>query len=183
MMVGEIRDEETADIAINSAMTGHLVLSTLHTNDAPTALPRFLEMGIEPFLIASTVNLIVAQRLVRRVCKQCVVSEQTTRAQLAEKFSAGIVEKYFADQRESIRLYRGKGCEVCGQTGYKGRIGIYEVLQVTETIRQLIMARADSDQIRKQAIQEGMRTMVEDGIRKALAGVTTVEEVLRATRS
>jgi len=182
VMVGEIRDEETADIAVNAATTGHLVLSTLHTNDAPTALPRFLKMGIEPFLIASTVNIIIAQRLIRKNCPQCIVSEQTSLEQLKEKFSAGLIEKCFGSEKKNIRLYHGKGCELCGQTGYAGRIGIFEVLAVSESIRDLIIQRADTDTIREQAVKEGMKTMIEDGIKKALAGVTTIEEVLRATR-
>ncbi len=182
IMVGEIRDEETADIAINSAMTGHLVLSTLHTNDAPTALPRFLEMGMEPFLIASTVNIIIAQRLVRKNCSQCIVSEEVTFDQLKNKFSQALIEKHFGPDRKKIRIYHSKGCPICGDTGYAGRVGIFEVLIISETIRDLIMKRANADQIRQQAIQEGMKTMMEDGIRKVLAGVTTIEEVLRATR-
>ena len=182
IMVGEIRDEETAEIAINSAMTGHLVLSTLHTNDAPTALPRFLEMKIEPFLIASTVNIIVAQRLVRKICSQCVASEQVTIEELKTKFSAALINKYFAPEIKTIRLYHGKGCKLCSNTGYSGRIGIFEVLAITEPIRELIMNRANADEIRNQAAKEGMKTMIEDGIKKAMAGLTTIEEVLRATR-
>ena len=182
IMVGEIRDEETADIAINSAMTGHLVLTTLHTNDAPTALPRFLEMGIEPFLIASTVNVIGAQRLVRKICTQCVYSETVSTKELMSKFSRAIIAEYFGAEDKKVRLYRGKGCPVCSQTGYKGRVGIFETMPVSEEIRKLIMARANADQIRVQARKEGMRTMIEDGIRKSLAGSTTLEEVLRATR-
>lgn len=182
IMVGEIRDEETADIAINSAMTGHLVLSTLHTNDAPTALPRLNEMNIEPFLIASTVNLVMAQRLVRRNCSQCIVSEQVTPNKLKEKFSTAVIDKHFDRGNKSIRIFHGKGCAVCSNTGYQGRIAIFEVMQVTETIRELIMRRANAEEVRKQAQSEGMSTMIEDGIKKVLAGMTTIEEVLRATR-
>ncbi|MBI3290825.1 type II/IV secretion system protein [Candidatus Falkowbacteria bacterium] len=182
IMVGEIRDEETADIAINSAMTGHLVLSSLHTNDAPTSLPRFLEMNIEPFLIASTVNLVMAQRLVRRNCKQCIVSEQVTLKSLKEKFSPELIEKHLGGGKDSVRIYHGKGCPVCGNMGYLGRIGIFEVMVMSEEIRKLVMARANADEIRKQAMAEGMKTMVEDGFKKVLSGVTTIEEVLRATR-
>ncbi|MFA6410425.1 MAG: GspE/PulE family protein [Candidatus Buchananbacteria bacterium] len=182
IMVGEIRDEETAEIAINSAMTGHLVLSTLHTNDAPTALPRFLEMKIEPFLVASTVNIIIAQRLVRKICTQCIVSEQVEIEQLKTKFSAALIDKYFSPDIKTIRLYHGKGCKLCSNTGYSGRVGIFEVLVVSEPIRELIMGRANADAIRQQAAKEGMKTMIEDGIKKALSGLTTIEEVLRATR-
>ncbi|HLC89778.1 MAG TPA: GspE/PulE family protein [Patescibacteria group bacterium] len=182
IMVGEIRDEETADIAINSAMTGHLVLSTLHTNDAPTALPRFLEMKIEPFLIASTVNVIIAQRLVRKICSQCIVSEQISLNQLKNKFSSELIEKYLGKEKKEVRIYHGKGCPVCSQTGYSGRVGIFEVLVINEAIRQLIMSRANADEIRQQAVKDGMKTMIEDGMSKVLAGITTIEEVLRATK-
>ena len=182
IMVGEIRDEETADIAINSAMTGHLVLSTLHTNDAPTALPRFLEMKIEPFLIASTVNVIIAQRLVRKICSQCIVSEQISLNQLKNKFSSELIEKYLGKEKKEVRIYHGKGCPVCSQTGYSGRVGIFEVLVINEAIRQLIMRRANADEIRQQAVKDGMKTMIEDGMSKVLAGITTIEEVLRATK-
>ncbi len=183
VMVGEIRDQETADIAINAAMTGHLVLSTLHTNDAPTALPRFLKMGIEPFLLASTVNIIIGQRLIRKICSNCIVSNQIAVSQLKEKFSAELIEKYFGKEGDKkIRLYYGKGCKLCANTGYAGRIGVFEVLAVSEKIREMIMKRSDADEIRKQAEEEGMKTMIEDGIKKALSGLTTVEEVLRATR-
>ena len=182
IMVGEIRDEETADIAVNSAMTGHLVLTTLHTNDAPTALPRFLEMGMEPFLIASTVNIIIAQRLVRKNCSQCIVSEEVSTEELKNKFSAALIEKHFGKEKKKIRIYHGKGCPVCGNTGYSGRVGVFEVMVMTEPIRDLIMRRANADEIREQAVKEGMRTMIEDGVRKVLSGVTTIEEVLRATR-
>lgn len=182
IMVGEIRDEETAGIAINSAMTGHLVLSTLHTNDAPTTLPRLLDMGIEPFLIASTINLIIAQRLVRKICTQCVVSERMSYEDLKKKLPVKGIEEYFSGSRKNIRIYHGKGCGVCSNTGYKGRIGIFEVLVVSETVKSLIMKRANADEIRKQAQAEGMKTMIEDGISKVIAGITTVEELLRATR-
>lgn len=182
VMVGEIRDEETADIAINSAMTGHLVLTTLHTNDAPTALPRFLEMGIEPFLIASTVNLVMAQRLVRKICTQCVASQNVSLDELREKFSQVIIDRHFSADKESIRIFHGKGCPICGNTGYSGRVGIFEVMIMTEPIRELVMRRANADEIRDLAKKEGMTTMIEDGIKKVLSGVTTIEEVLRATR-
>ena len=182
IMVGEIRDEETAGIAINAAMTGHLVLSTLHTNDAPTALPRFLNMGIEPFLIASTVNVIIAQRLVRRNCARCVVSRTVTTAELQREFSAKLISSVLPRGKKEVRLYAGKGCTVCGNTGYAGRVGVFEVLVVSEKIRELIMQRVDADQIRTQAIAEGMKTMVLDGVQKALAGITTLSEVLRAVR-
>ena len=142
----------------------------------------FLEMNIEPFLISSTVNLVIAQRLVRRICTNCVVSETVTKKQLKEKFSAELINAQFADAKESVRLYRGKGCPVCSGTGYQGRIGIYEVMVVSEKVREVIMQRANADQLRELARKEGMHTMMEDGIKKVLAGQTTIEEVLRATR-
>ncbi|MBN1779248.1 MAG: type II/IV secretion system protein [Candidatus Buchananbacteria bacterium] len=182
IMVGEIRDQETADLAISAAMTGHLVLTTLHTNDAPTALPRLLKMGGEPFLLASTINIVMAQRLVRKICKHCIVSETTNPTELKKKFSASLVDQYFGTEEKTIRIYHGKGCSVCGNTGYHGRLGIFEVMPITETLRELIMQRVDADQIRDQAKKEGMKTMIEDGISKVLAGLTTIEEVLRATR-
>ncbi len=182
IMVGEIRDQETAGIAINSAMTGHLVLSTVHANDSATVMPRFVEMGIEPFLIASTVNIVIAQRLVRKICRQCIVSETYTLSQLKEKYSADLINHHFNKGEKSIRLYHGKGCDVCNHTGYSGRIGIYEILEVTSEIKQLIMKQANADQIRSEAQAAGMTTMIQDGIGKVLSGITTLEEVLRATR-
>lgn len=181
IFVGEIRDEETADIAINSAMTGHLVLSTLHTNDAPTALPRLIDMKIEPFLVASTVNVIIGQRLVRKICSNCRVSYTQDRNELTERFSKAVVLNYFGQSRE-IRMYRGKGCSVCHLTGYSGRVGIFEVMEITEKIKKLITDKADADVIKKQAISEGMMTMSEDGLDKVQQGITTVEEVMRATK-
>jgi type IV pilus assembly protein PilB len=191
--VGEIRDEETADIAINSALTGHLVLSTLHTNDAATALPRLIDMKIEPFLVASTVNVIIAQRLVRKICDRCKVSLEVTKtktgwqgtdaktAALVSSLSPELVAKYLGSG-PSIRTYKGKGCQVCHSTGYRGRVGIFEVLEVTPKIQALITAKADSDTILRQAVQEGMTTMLNDGLAKVQQGVTTIEEVVRVTK-
>ena len=181
VFVGEIRDEETAGIAINAATTGHLVLSTLHTNDAATTLPRLIDMKVEPFLVASTVNVIVAQRLVRKICDKCKVSYTVTQEELLENFPKGAAQKYFGGRRE-IRVYKGKGCSVCHHTGYVGRVGIFEVLEVNEEIRKLISSKADADIIKKKAIEEGMTTMLEDGLYKVTRGITTLEEVLRATR-
>jgi len=182
IMVGEIRDNETADLAISAAMTGHLVLTTLHTNDAPTAIPRLLKMGTEPFLLASTINIAMAQRLVRKICSHCVVSEMVTPTDLKKKFSSEMIDEFFGTDRKSLRIYHGKGCQVCGNTGYHGRLGIFEVMPMTEGLRDLIMQRTDADQLRNLARKEGMKTMIEDGIAKVLAGLTTIEEVLRATR-
>jgi len=181
IFVGEIRDEETADIAINSAMTGHLVLSTLHTNDAATSIPRLIDMKIEPFLIASTANIIIGQRLVRKICDSCRVSYTQERKELLKHISEAQIKKYFGDARE-IRAYRGKGCKVCHETGYVGRIGVFEVLLVTDTIKDLITNKENAEIIKKAAVKEGMTTMYEDGLSKVQQGITTVEEVLRATK-
>jgi len=175
VMVGEIRDGETANIAVNSAMTGHLVLSTLHTNDAPTTLPRLLDLGVEPFLIASTLNIAIGQRLVRMICEDCKVKRTLTDAEieaLRQSFSAELIKDHKV-------FYKGEGCARCGNTGYRSRIGIHEVLEVDEKLRELIMRRANADEIRRVAIEGGMITMTEDGFNKALAGKTTLEEVLR----
>lgn len=180
VFVGEIRDKETASISINAAMTGHLVLSSLHTNNAATTLPRLLDMDIEPFLVASTVNLIIAQRLIRKICARCRVSLEVNSQELAKKIHLNLVKKYFGDS-EKIRIYQGKGCDICHHTGLAGRIGIYEVLTMTDTIRELITSRADAGQIQARAISEGMITMMENGLEKVALGITTIEEVLRAT--
>lgn len=179
--VGEIRDEETADIAINSAMTGHLVLSTLHTNDAATSLPRLIDMKIEPFLVASTVNVIIGQRLVRTICNKCKVSQTVKASSIEEQISAELVKKHLGSSEE-LRLYKGKGCQVCHSTGYSGRVGIFEILSVTPSIQKLINDKADSDVITNKAVAEGMATMLDDGLDKVQRGVTTIEEILRATK-
>lgn len=163
ILVGEIRDNETADIAINSAMTGHLVLSTLHTNDAVTAFPRLMDMGVEPYLIASTVNVVVAQRLVRKICVKCRVSTEIT----------------YAGNR--MHCYVGKGCSVCHNSGYSGRVGIFEVLVMNDELNQAVTNKLNSEELRKIAIKSGMRTMLEDGILKVKQGITTIDEVLRVT--
>lgn len=184
IMVGEIRDEETASIAVNAALTGHLVLSTLHTNDAATALPRLLDMAVEPFLVASTVNVIIAQRLVRRICAQCLMSEIMHGKQLEDLKSQIDLERITGkknSQLKELRFYKGKGCATCNFTGYKGRIGVFEALPISDAIRKLIANKADADEIQKKAVSEGMTTMFEDGVRKALQGLTTTEEVLKVT--
>lgn len=170
IMVGEIRDKETAEIAVQAAMTGHLVLSTLHTNDAAGALARLTEMGIEPFLISSSVIGVLAQRLVRSICDECKEIYAP---------SQDILEFLGADVKE---LYRGKGCNACKMTGYKGRIGIFELLAVNEEIRKMIVDRASNEDIKKKAIEMQMKTLKEDGIDKVLRGVTTVDEIIKATR-
>jgi type IV pilus assembly protein PilB len=183
IMVGEIRDEETAAISINSAMTGHLVLTTLHTNDASTALPRLFDMNVEPFLVASTVNVVVAQRLIRRICMKCIVSYTLDEKEVEDLKSEIDISKFLDTQEiKDIRFYKGKGCENCNNSGYAGRIGIFEVLQIDEEIKNLILSRADADTIRKKAMEQGMTTMFEDGFKKAISGKTTLEEIFRVTK-
>ncbi|MDP2695863.1 MAG: GspE/PulE family protein [bacterium] len=175
IMVGEIRDQETAGIAINAALTGHLLLSTLHTNDAATTLPRLVDMKVEPFLIASTVNIAMGQRLLRRVCQDCKIEKKITATDIKSLSTAlrpGAIN-------EGAIFYAGEGCDVCDHTGYKGRIGVHEVMEVTDAIREAIMKRADAAMIQELAIKEGMVPMLEDALQKALAGLTTIEEILR----
>jgi len=189
LMVGEIRDKETAEMAIHSALTGHLLLSTLHTNDASGAIPRLIDIGVEPFLLASTLNLIIAQRLVRRICSNCVTSIKLSEAELA-KISNQIVglsrtkedEKKPAMVKLPTQFYKGKGCRECGQSGYRGRIGIFEILAVTPAMQSLIIKHPSAVVIKAQAIKDGMTTMIEDGFRKVEGGKTSMEEVLRVTR-
>ena len=181
IFVGEIRDSETGGIAVNASLTGHLVVSTLHTNDAATALPRLIDMHVEPFLVASTVNVIIAQRLVRKICDMCKITREITEEELIKNLPKDSVIKHFGN-RKNVLVYQGKGCKVCRLTGYAGRIGLFEVLEVTKGIRELIIKRSDSDVIAQKAIQEGMTTMLDDGIEKVVRGVTTIEEVLRVTK-
>jgi type II secretory ATPase GspE/PulE/Tfp pilus assembly ATPase PilB-like protein len=194
IMVGEIRDQETAEIAIHAAMTGHLVLSTLHTNDAPTTLPRLMEMGVPSFLVASTTNIIVAQRLVRKICPNCIQSyklDKETIDELKKQLNIDSImetmqkEKAIADAKkgiEALLFYRGKGCKQCNNSGYKGRIGIYETLEITEEMSELILRKASRNELKRQAISQGMLTIVEDGFLKAKNGVTTIEEIMRVTK-
>jgi type IV pilus assembly protein PilB len=185
IFVGEIRDNETAGIAVNAALTGHLVLSTLHTNDAATAIPRLIDMKVEPYLVASTVNLIIAQRLVRNICEVCRISTSVTRDELLKNFSEEMIKKHYlpVGAEKEIRIYHGKGCKACHFTGYSGRVGIFEVLEVSKKIRELITQRTDSDIIAKSATTEGMKTMLDDGLEKVSKGITTVEEVIRVTKT
>lgn len=176
IMVGEIRDQETAEIAIHSALTGHLVLSTLHTNTAAGAIPRFLDMGVEDFLLASTVNAVVAQRLVRKICNSCI-TKYTPEAGILKKLS-----KDLGVDLSNQKFYKGQGCTQCNNKGYQGRIGIYEVLEGSDKIRVLISEKATSDEIQKQAVSEGMITMLQDGLDKVSSGLTTIEEVIRVGR-
>jgi len=192
IMVGEIRDQETADISINAAMTGHLVLSTLHTNDAPTTLPRLIDMGIAPFLVAYTVNIIIAQRLVRKICTFCkkeFILEGAALDELAKMFDIKKLSGLFKENIEnfdtkanSLSFYQGAGCMRCGQTGYKGRMGIYEVMEIDEGLSKKINERAPADEIKNYAREHGMATMLEDGIVKAKLGITSINEILRVTK-
>ena len=177
LMVGEIRDFETIEIAVKAALTGHLVLSTLHTNDAPSTIGRMLNMGVDPFLVAASVNLVVAQRLARVICKHCdTVAEDHPAAALLE---VGFKE----EELLRLALHRGCGCEECANTGYEGRLALYEVLPMSDEIRNLVMSRASTDEIRKRAIAAGMMTLRESGLCKVREGLTTIEEVLRVTAS
>ncbi len=176
VMVGEIRDQETAEIAIRAALTGHLVFSTLHTNDAPSAFTRLIDMGIEPFLVASSVEAVLAQRLVRTICKHCKVEQSVDPAYLRR---IGFPEAEIG----TARFWKGAGCEQCRELGYQGRMGIYELLVVTETVRPLIMNRSPATTIAQRAMEAGMRTLRMDGWNKVRAGVTTIEEVLRVTQT
>jgi len=175
IMVGEIRDAETASIAVNTALTGHLLLSTLHTSDAATTLPRLLDMKIESFLIASTVNIAIGQRLVRKICPECKESKVLDENQ--KKSLTGLISDEALADNQTFSY--GVGCEECVGTGYQGRIGVNEVLVVDNDIREAILRRASASEIKKIAVRNGMTTMREDGIKKALAGQTTIEEVLR----
>ena len=177
LMVGEIRDFETIEIAVKAALTGHLVLSTLHTNDAPSTIGRMLNMGVDPFLVASSLNLIVAQRLARVICPHCkaVVDDYPTEALLEVGFTE--------EELPNLQLFRGVGCEECSDTGYSGRLAFYETLALTEEMRSLVMAHATTDELRKRAIAGRMLTLRQGGLAKAREGLTTVEEVLRVTSS
>lgn len=174
IMVGEIRDFETAEIAVKAALTGHLVLSTLHTNDAPSTVSRLLNMGIEPFLVSSSVILILAQRLARKICLQCKEEEKVSPQALVK---IGFSE----EEANSIKCYRGKGCSACNNTGYKGRIALYEVMPISDEIRELILEGASANEIKKTAIRLGMKTLRMSGLTKVKEGITSIEEVLRVT--
>ncbi|MEE4274172.1 MAG: type IV-A pilus assembly ATPase PilB [Thermoanaerobaculales bacterium] len=172
VLVGEIRDFETAEIAIKAALTGHLVLSTLHTNDAPSTINRLMNMGIEPFLVATSVNLIAAQRLIRRICPNCKEEED---APLQALLNVGFTEA----EAPEIQLYRGRGCDNCNQRGYKGRLGIFEVMTISDDIRELILSGATAIELRRKALEEGMIGLRQSGLQKIRDGVTTIEEVVR----
>jgi general secretion pathway protein E len=177
IMVGEIRDRETAEIAIQASLTGHLVFSTLHTNDAAGAVTRLIDMGVEAFLVSSSVLAIIAQRLVRVICREC---REAYRPDLSLVKEIGL-DKSCETAFDGF-FYRGKGCAACLQTGYRGRSGIYELLVIDDNIRGLIMGGADSNVVRRKAIEQGMTTLFRDGVTKIVKGITTVDEVLRVTQ-
>ena len=180
ILVGEIRDEETTDLALQASLTGHLVFSTLHTSDAAGALPRLLDLGAESFLLASTMNAIVGQRIVRKICSACKESYVPPTAMVTE--AKNILGRLFTMQEKDVKFYKGKGCNECSNSGYLGRLGIFEVLPISEKIAHLILERPDSDTIEKEAVLEGMITMKQDGYLKVLKGSTTMEEVLRVAQ-
>lgn len=176
VLVGEIRDAETAGIAVNAALTGHLLFSTLHANDSATAIPRLIEMEVEPFVLASTLEVVVAQRLIRRICPHCRFSFTVSAKEARSLFKGA--EHYFSEH-EDVHFYRGKGCDACGNTGYRGRVGIYEILEVNKEIEELISARAGSTDILLKARENGMNFLFEDGLEKVKEGFTTLEELMR----
>jgi len=174
ILVGEIRDFETAEIAVKAALTGHLVLSTLHTNDAPSTINRLMNMGIEPFLVSTSVNLICAQRLVRRLCQNC-------KEEIHMPPTALVDIGFSPEEAPRLKLHKGKGCQNCNNTGYKGRVGLYEVMEITDAIREMILTGASAIELRRKSIEEGMITLRRSGLQKIRDGLTTVEEVLRET--
>jgi type IV pilus assembly protein PilB len=174
IMVGEVRDLETAGIAVKAALTGHLVLSTLHTNDAPSTINRLIDMGVEPFLVSSSVRLILAQRLIRRICSRCAVPVEPHPEALAE---LGVTEEW----AKGVAFKKGNGCDACNKSGYSGRQGLFEVMPISPALARMILDRRSADDIREKAVEEGMLTLRQDGIRKVQKGITTIEEILRET--
>ena len=174
ILVGEIRDFETTEIAIKAALTGHLVLSTIHTNDAPSTISRLLNMGIEPFLVATSVHLICAQRLIRKICNDC-------KTEIKTPIQAVINIGFTPEDAKTIPTLKGEGCKTCNGTGYKGRVGLYEVMEISEAIQELILVGGSAREIKRKAIEEGMLTLRDSGLYKIKAGVTTLDEVLRET--
>ncbi len=182
ILVGEIRDQETAQIATQAAMTGHLVLSTLHTNDAATTIPRLLEMNIEPFIIASGVNCVLAQRLVRQICTKCRTSKEYSSGDLENLGVEKQMQKLLLGDKKSFRAYFGKGCPVCHDTGFVGRMGIFEVMLIEGEVREAVVSKKDAQEIFDLAVKAGMKPMMQDGVEKVLSGITTLEEVLRVIK-
>jgi type IV pilus assembly protein PilB len=174
VMLGEIRDAETATIAVQAALTGHLVLSTLHTNDAPSSVTRLINIGVEPYLISAAVNAILAQRLVRKICKEC-----------KEEFAPSDEMREFLTLQgfQAEKVYKGKGCDRCRKTGYSGRLGIYEMMVMDDALRDIVTANPDVNQLRKLCRERGLITLREDGFQKVMKGLTTVDEILRVTES
>jgi type II secretory ATPase GspE/PulE/Tfp pilus assembly ATPase PilB-like protein len=179
IMVGEIRDEETAELAVQAALTGHLVFSTLHTNSAAGALPRLMDMKAEPYLLTSSILCVAGQRVVRKICEQCKEQYEPPK-EVIQDLKNVLGDLY--PGKNGVMLFRGRGCKACNDTGYIGRIGVFEVLPASEKVARLILERAPSTKIEKQAIEEGMVTMTQDGYLKAIEGVTTIEEVLRVSQ-
>jgi type IV pilus assembly protein PilB len=176
IMVGEIRDFETAEIAVKAALTGHLVLSTLHTNDAPATINRLLNMGVEPFLVASSVNIVLAQRLARVICPRCKEPDHYPPESLIDV-------GFDPEVAQTLTVYKGKGCDECGNTGFKGRVALYEVLPMREEIRELVLVGASAIEIKRKAIETGMKTLRASGLSKVQEGVTTVGEIVRVSVS
>jgi type IV pilus assembly protein PilB len=174
IMVGEIRDFETAEIAVKAALTGHLVLSTLHTNDAPSTISRLLNMGVEPFLVTASVNLILAQRLARKICSEC---KQPIEANVKALTDLGVK----LEIAQKLQMYKGTGCRTCSNTGYKGRIAIYEVMPFSDALKELVLQGASTAEVKAEAIRGGMKSLRMSGIEKLIGGITTVEEVLRVS--
>lgn len=177
ILVGEIRDRETAEIAVNAALTGHLLLTTFHANDSSTTIPRLIDMGIDPFLLSSTISLIIAQRLARVICENCKVSYEVSKKELAEKYPQ--FAKHIS--KDNITLFEGQGCEKCKHTGYSGRIGLFEIIKISSALQPLINAKASAKEIWVQAQKDGALPMYDDGVKKVIAGLTTVEEIERVT--
>lgn len=188
IMVGEIRDEETVSMLINAAMTGHLVLSTLHTNDAATTFPRLMELKAKPFLVASSVDVVIAQRLVRKICENCkeeyfLTQEELTMLSEEVELSNAIKKISGESDLSKIKFYKGRGCKLCNYTGYSGRTGVFEVMEVNQNLRSLILKKASASEIKAQAIKDGMRTMLEDAVTKALKGITTLNEIRKTIKT
>ena len=186
VMVGEIRDEETSSISVNAAMTGHLVLTTLHANDAATTLPRLIDLNVEPYLVASTINVIIAQRLVRRICPKCKASakidEDTIRIIEMNPSIKEAIRKSGYDDLRKVYIFKGRGCSLCHNKGVVGRLGLFEVLEMNEKIKDLVMRKKNADEISRLAKEMGMVSLLEDGVAKVLNGMTTIEEVIRVTK-
>ena len=177
IMVGEIRDLEVGEIAVEAALTGHLVLSTLHTNDAPSTVTRLINMGIEPFLVVASLNVVIAQRLCRRICLEC--KDLDTKVTKEEIVSCGIARS----SADKIKIYKGKGCEACGGTGYKGRVAIFEVMEMSPRVKEIVMRNGSSDEVKKQAIKDGMKTLRMSALTKVALGITTIHEAVTNSAS